>query len=283
VTGATGIVERLRAALQQKIESGRLDLPLLPEVASQVMKATSDPDCEVRRLADLIQRDASMGAHLLRLANSPLYQPRAPIVSLQQAIGRLGIKKVREIAVVITCESRVFQVRGFENHVRQIFRHSLAAALFAQEIARTRRFNVEEAFLCGLMHDVGKPVLLQALADALKALDGVDRDELLGLVDEGHARVGARLVRQWELPGRLAATIEHHHDFRAAPAETATTAAMTQYSDLLAHRALPGRKVDDAEVDDHAALPVLNLYPDDVAELKGKSDTIRALVEAMTK
>jgi hypothetical protein len=142
-------LEQLRENFRTLMEEGRLELPLLPGIAAQVMQASSDQDCDTKRLSDIIHRDQAMASHVLRLANSPLYMSRMQIVSLQQAVSRLGMKKIREMALIISCESRVFQVKGFETEVRALFRHSLAAGAFAQEIARMRRWNVKRLFSAG--------------------------------------------------------------------------------------------------------------------------------------
>src|SRR5262245_35894479 len=152
---APALPDALRRALVERIDSGTLELPLLPEVARQVLSMNLDGEFATKELADLIHRDPAMAGHILRLANTARYAPPIPIVTLQQAVSRLGLKKIREIAMIVSCESRLFSVEGYEGRLRMTFRHSLGAGLFAQEIARMRRWNVEEAFLCGLMHDVG--------------------------------------------------------------------------------------------------------------------------------
>jgi putative nucleotidyltransferase with HDIG domain len=190
-----------------------LELPVLPEVASQVVQLCNRETVDLREVAGLVKRDPAMAGHLMRMANSPLYAPPTPLVSIDQVVSRLGLAKVREIALVISCQSKVFQVAGFEAKVRMQFRHSLAAGLFAQEIARSRRLNVEEAFLCGLLHDVGQPVLLQAIVDLGQAAGLVlERGAVETACAMLHARVGASLVAHWSLPVRLADAIRHHHD-----------------------------------------------------------------------
>src|SRR5258708_12287382 len=159
--GASG----LRRRLGQRLDAGGLELPLLPEVAAEVVALTASEDSDTGRRAEVSRRDASMTAHGLRLANSPLYRPRSPIVSLQQALSRLGMSQIRQIALTVSCKQRVFRARGYEAEVHRTFRHSFATGLMAQEIAPARGWNAEEAFLPGLLHDVGRPVLLQAASD----------------------------------------------------------------------------------------------------------------------
>ncbi|MFN8007770.1 MAG: HDOD domain-containing protein [Terriglobia bacterium] len=281
IENATSLLEKLRGEFQVLLDEGRLELPLLPGIAAQVMQASSDEKCDAKKLSSLIHRDQSMASHVLRLANSPLYASRVQIISLQQAVSRLGLKKIGEMALIISCKSRVFQVKGFEPELRALFRHSLAAGAFAQEIARLRRWNVEEAFLCGLLHDVGKPVALQTLNDLLDGrLDRPSREDIFGLVDEFHPVTGGRLAADWKLPARLGETICYHHDPESAP-NMVQAATMTRFASDLAHLALGTRVVTEEAIRQHPALPRLNLYPNDVDSLLARCQEVIAMVEAV--
>jgi putative nucleotidyltransferase with HDIG domain len=246
-----------------------LELPLLPSAAAQVMSLARDEDADARKLADVVRRDQALTAHLLRLANSPAYKPRTAIVSLQQALARLGLVQVRTIAFAISCKGRVFAVREMEAVARELFRHALATALFAQEVARTRRSNVEEAFLAGLLHDVGRTIALQALSDRK-----IDRDAWPSLVSMIHAPLGARLVRHWKLPEAVAIAIAEHHD----PVPTTDLGHTVALADELAHRAM---RRDPLEAFDHPARAALMIYADDLAAIAAKSDAVRASVETL--
>ncbi len=270
------------------LKEHRLELPVLPDVAGQVVTLCNQEACDAKQLAGLITRDQAMAGNLMRLVNSPLYAPPTPLVSLQQAIARLGIKRIREIALIIACEAKVFCVPGHETWVAQQFRHALAAAAFAQEIARSKRWNVEEAFLCGLLHDVGRPVLLQTLID-LHTRHGcaLDDNALDHAIDRLHAYVGSQLVTAWTLPARLSETIHHHHhpDTSEATREPAT---LTAFADDCAHWLLgddaPGsRPVTREDILAHPTLGPLNLYADDVDGLLAKADGIRAMIAAVVR
>jgi putative nucleotidyltransferase with HDIG domain len=259
--------DAVRLALLDRIENDALDLPVLPEAAAEVVAATGRPDCDVRAVAEVIRRDQAMAAHLLRIANSPLYLPRVKIVSLQQALTRLGTRAVREIALMIAVKTRAFQAKGFEPQIKSLFRHCLATALYAQEIARTCRLSVEEAFLAGLLHDVGRPVLLQALADICREQRIVpNKPALLAVAAEHHARVGSKLVARWSLADRLATTILHHHDAEGV-ADTQTTTLVVSLADAVAHATVDQEVGAARALSSHHALRVLNLYPEDVDKL----------------
>lgn len=273
--------QQARTHLAHLLARGELELPLLPEVAGQVMALTADPEAEMSELAALIQRDQAMAGHLMRLVNSPLYGGRVPIVSLQQAVSRLGMVKIREISLLITCQSRVFKVKGFDEQVRALFRHSVAAASYAGEIAKIRRYKQEECFLAGLMHDVGKPVLLQALVDFRQGRDASMSDQdILELAQELHAEAGGTLAETWKLPERIVECVRFHHnpfDARFAQETVLTTALANE----LAHHTVGPREVGFEEVLQHPTVQALGLLPDDLSALMGRKEEVAESVAAI--
>jgi putative nucleotidyltransferase with HDIG domain len=202
----------LLAQLCEMVDSGTIDLPVLPAAAAQVMELCNDSACDAKKLATVLQRDPSLAGHVLRIANSAAFAPREPIVSLQQAISRMGFSNLCQIATAVAVKSKVFAVDGFEDRLREIWFHSATAGAWAKEIARLRRSNVEGAFLSGLLHDVGKPIVMQSAIDLLKAknerLDPVLLDIAMTAL---HGKVGAALALKWKLPEFMSAVMLHHH------------------------------------------------------------------------
>ena len=138
--------EQVERALVELIDKDRIDLPVLPQVAGKVMALANDPAADAARLSALIHQDQALAAHVLRIANSPAYMPRTPIASLQHAVAMLGVNQLSEIAVTISLKSVTVKIPGHEADVRQLWRHAL-----------------ESAYLCGLLHAVGKPVVLKTV------------------------------------------------------------------------------------------------------------------------
>jgi putative nucleotidyltransferase with HDIG domain len=272
----------LEAQVERRIAARTLELPVLPEVATQVMNMTAEEGCSMVALAGVIRRDPAMASHFLRIANSPAYRPTSPVVTLQQALGRLGTGQIRQMALLITCKARLFAVPGHEAEVRALFQHSLAAALFSQEIARARRWNVEEAFLCGLLHDIGRPVLLQLLVDLQKELRvKASADTLGAIITAHHARVGSELLTHWALPPQIAETALFHHDPGGAPTFR-KTALMTALADDLSHALLESKPIDEAAVRAHPTLGPLNMYADELDALLLKRELFAKTVEAIS-
>ena len=274
--------ETLQDAISAVISTGDCELPVLPEVAAQLLKLTSDVDCEVSDIVALIKRDQSLTSHLLRISNSVRYTTGVTVSSIQQAVARLGLLCVREIVVMISCQCRVFDVPEFESDVRRSFCKSLATAAFSQEIARVRRMNVEEAFLAGLLHDVGRPILLQAFADRRRRFGLIaTNEELAAAVEEHRITLAARLITSWDLSARVAEAVQFQLSPQDAPG-CLLQAATVNLAVHLATAALdPGS--DQVDINDpHPMQSVLSLYPEQLSAIVRHRDEILDWVNSTT-
>jgi putative nucleotidyltransferase with HDIG domain len=245
-----------------------VELPILPEASARIMALCEDEKADARAIESVLERDPSLASHVLRVANSSAYAPKESIVSLQQAVSRLGLATLRNIVLGISLQGRVFKVPGHQARVRAIWIHCAVAAAFAREIARTLRRNVEGAFLCGLLHDVGRPIVLQATVDALahRTKDPLPVPLLETAMGEFHEEIAERMAQAWKLADWAVAVVAHHHDpSKAAPFEE--EARITQLADLLSYWALDdSRSPDDFETQ-APVIEALNLYPEDVDAL----------------
>jgi HD-like signal output (HDOD) protein len=151
---------------------------------------------------------------LLRHPHATAIAPREPIVNLHQAITRLGLSTISEIAVAVSMKGRVFSVPGHKTRLRELWMHSAATAACAKEAALLRGQKTESLFLCGLLHDVGMPLVMQAFADRL-AKDRsriVSRAVLEIAMEEFHQELGLMAIQKWGLGAHIAAVVRHHHD-----------------------------------------------------------------------
>lgn len=272
------IPAEVRSWLEEQLVR-ELELPMLPEAAARVISLCDDEDADARALESVLERDPSLTACVLKVANSSLYASKEPIVSLQHAVSRLGLATVRNLALTASLRGRIFDVPGHAETVAGIWEHCALSAVFAREIARKLRRNVEAAFLCGLIHDVGRPIVLQAASRFPRARGVLSEDQIESAMDAYHASVGARLVAAWGLADWTAAAVAHHHDpDRAAPHED--EARITRLADLLADWALtPGSAPEDFPVGDPVIVS-LNLYPEDVDVLLELRDRVLLAAEA---
>jgi len=273
--------KKLLEELHKKLNDGSIELPLLPEVAQKVILMVSNENINAAKLSDIIHKDQALAGNILRITNSASYAGSMKIVSLQQAVARLGINLLREIALAASVQNSVFNVPGQEKIIHYLWEHSLATSAFSKEIARHRRRNVESAYLCGLLHNIGKPVVLKALHQLCKEMSiKLTDDETREILNNHHHLTGIRLATEWNLPEQVAASIKYYDNFDECDnfqddVFTVTLAHMC--SDELVTPEL----ITPDEICNHAVIDSLNLYPDYVEEVLEKKDKIRELINSM--
>ena len=203
--------------LNAAISHDSLELPPPPQIVAQVMRLTrgeataeDSADASAAQLAQLIQRDLALAGQVMRVANSALYARRTPVVTLPQAIAWLGIREIRNIAFAVAVQGQIFTSGFFRREMTDLWRESVIVALFAQEVARIKRRNVESAYLCGLLHRAGMAVILNR-AGVAAAKQGFTPApaQLLALAARQEARVGTHVGIAWSLPPAVAAAIAH--------------------------------------------------------------------------
>lgn len=271
--------------IDERIAAGKVEVPLWPRTATRVVTLTRNPDVDLQAVAGVIRTDPSLAAHVLRIANSAMFGSSSRIVSLPQALARLGLNQVQNALILIVCQTQVFSSQAHAVEARTLLRTSVATAAFAQEIARMRRNNVEEAFLCGLLQDVGIPILWHMLEGLERETRRVfSPEQVARVVDVRHAEIGAYVAEKWKLPLRVADAIRAHHTL-SAPLADATSGlvslAAAQLGRVLADDEQFGR-VPDALYELVPTSRALNLYPDDIAQLIARRDDILASAGALS-
>lgn len=264
--------QRLRDALA----SNSLKLPLLPAAAADVLSASQAEDGDAALLAQQIQKDPALASNVLRIVNSPAFRGAAEIVALQQAIARLGMERIREIALSVAMRSALQSGGSYDHLVQQAWQDGLATALWSREIARCCRQNVENAYLCGLLHNIGIPVALhglQAIADRL-GTPPLKSESAQQLAEELMTPAGIALVKAWQLPPLVAAFMGHEGRYEDA-GDQADLVAIVDFGIALAGAAHRGT-LDVAALQQCAAAAHLNLYPDEVQELVALADSLKA-------
>lgn len=267
----------LGAKIERRIAAGDLELPMLPNVATRLLDGSVAERADLAEISELLHSDQAITGHVLRIANSAAYGGSGRIQSIQQALLRIGLTQLREIVLAVAVQSRVFCVAGHEALVSDLWKHSAIAGAYAREIARTLRTNAESSFLCGLLHDVGKPVVL---ALALEIDSDLSTDTCTGVLGPYHGRVGRSLAEGWSLPEAIVESITHHHDPTAAE-QHALSVNITCLANQLAHLVLD-RPDDEDTIRRHPVCVALNLYPEDLDTLIAKRDDMLEIADGLT-
>ena len=195
------------------------DLPTLPAVVMELLTAIDQEDVDISVLAKKVSHDSALTAKTLRLANSSLYGLQVKVTTIQQAITFLGFQTTRNLitaAAVTGCFAQG-KCPGFDD--KAFWRHSIASAACCKVIARRVRFNQDYAFTAGLLHDIGRLVLVSthpqhyAAVMAYRALhDSSVLEAEQAVMGVDHVQAGMALAEHWNFSGTMNMAIAHHHD-----------------------------------------------------------------------
>jgi putative nucleotidyltransferase with HDIG domain len=197
------------------------DLPALPSVVLDLIGSFGREDVDVSTLAEKMSRDQALAAKILRLANSSFYGRPSKVRTVKQAIVVLGFDSARALAVA----SSVIENFGAARHVdvEAFWRHSIAAALGAKNLARYAGLDQDYAFVAGLLHDIGRLVLAISFPDEYaRVIEACTREDIpvaeaeLRELGVDHQRAGQLLAETWRFPPLIQRAIGHHD----APAGT---------------------------------------------------------------
>lgn len=198
------------------------ELSTLPEVTQRILALTEDPSSSAKDLNDVLKHDMALSAKLLRVVNSAFYGLPGRVADLDRAIVLLGFQAVRNLAVAATMAAMFRrpgpEIRGFT--ARDLWRHSVATAVAARCIVNTvgLRSLREEAFLAGIIHDIGVLVeyqyastqfalVLERLSKGGTLLTQAENDVL----ELGHQEIGQALAERWKFPKNMQLVAGYHH------------------------------------------------------------------------
>ncbi len=218
----------------------------------------------------------------MRIANSAAYTPMSNLVSLQQAIARLGMGVISEIALTAAIGAKMFNTPGYETHIASVWRHALATSLWAKEVARHCRSNVEVAFLAGLLHSIGRPAILQTIIELAKKEQVVLTAEDIHQLENTYChRLSVAVVNLWKMPTLVVEAVSSYTDYNNALTTSAQTAQLTVGARFATHMLTP-EKLDKETLFVLPALTTLNLYQDEVESLLKQTDTIKTRLEGLS-
>lgn len=205
----------------------RPDPATFPTIATQILELVRYPDVDLNELAKLIRVDGALAGGILALANSAVYRAARKIDTVKDAVARLGLSEVARVSAAISMKSLYGPDAATTHHrfdpiFTRLFLHAATVARCASELARAEVAptpGVEQVFLAGLLHDVGRAVALRCL-DQLVGYGRVAAPEepcTERVLQRVHVEVGVAMHRAWKLPPTLADVAAHHHAPAGAP------------------------------------------------------------------
>ena len=196
-----------------------IKLPSLPTIYLQISEAINRPNSSARDIAEVISKDTSLSARLLRVVNSTFYGFPSKIDTLSRAVTIVGTKQLSTLALGMNI-IRVFKrIPSHLINMKSFWEHSLACGISARIIAGYKSIqNTERLFVAGLLHDIGRLILYSNTPLHAKnaLLSAKYNDTLLHKAENevmgfDHSKIGGLLLKKWRLPISLENSVKHHH------------------------------------------------------------------------
>ncbi len=264
--------------LERYLKKAAGDLPAMPLIAEQVVRAVDDPDVSIDDIRKLIDQDAAIAARILKIANSALYGFPSEIQSLGHAISLLGTMTVRNLVLAASMK-QTFKRFGLMEKL--LWQHSALAGPVAASLAEHPAILLDKdvAFTAGLMHHIGKTALANSHRSEYEKVMARVYNERVSFVEAetaqfgfDHTSLGAAVAQKWHLPPLLISIIRYHHD-SGKLAELDETAgrltALISVTSLCLTRLGVGRSgpVEDLDVSATKPWAFLGLQPEDTEPL----------------
>lgn len=192
----------------------------LPAVALRVLNAVAEPNVSLSELSKLIGQDPALSAGVLKVANSPVYMGAQEIQTLRDAVTRLGIAELSRIAGTVAARSLFHaQVRSefarFSQRFTEVVDESVITARTAAWLAmKVRGGHSDQAFLAGMLHDLGRAVALRSIASLALAGEPLEPDDprVGRVIERVHVEIGGEVHAAWNLPRFATLVAMRHHD-----------------------------------------------------------------------
>ena len=275
------LITRLTAA---EVAAAVADLPAMPASITEVIAACDDHDMTVGQLSQVVLRDQSLTANILKLANSSFYGHSRRVTTVTEAVVMLGFSAIKSLAISShTARLLSGGLPGYGLQQGELWRHSISVAFTARRLAvEVKLAPVEEAFVAGLLHDIGKTILSSYMEHAFDEVTRIAQErripfheveaELLGF---DHAELGAQIAVAWSFPPELEEAIRFHHSPGGATLKPAL-AHCVHLADAACTMLGMGLGADDLRYGvDPESLEVLNITPE---RLMGLMDDVAPLI-----
>ncbi|NIQ00834.1 MAG: HDOD domain-containing protein [Nitrospinaceae bacterium] len=250
----------------------------LPKVYFELQAALNDPDKTFQDIGEIISYDTALTARLLKIVNSSFYGFPSRIETVSHAISIIGMNQLTDLALATLV---IYQFKGVPNtlfNMEKFWRHSMACGVAARSIAEIRgEKNIERFYLAGILHDIGRLVILKKEPEVAREtlMQSRDKKENIYLSERDqlgfdHADVGGELLEAWQLPPRLVEAVRYHHQPQNAR-EFYLDTVIIHTADYIVHVLHVGSDADYSEPQLYPkSWEVIGISPDDFEFMRDK-------------
>ena len=247
-----------------KFKSGKINPPVMPQVVREMQTVIKQPKSTPEQLAEVIEKDPTISLRLISVANSPVYRGITEIRNVKNAIPRLGLKETLNIVLAIA-NKNLYESKNvkFKILMDKLWVHALACAYASKLIAQSLKLEDQEKyFLMGLIHDIGKILLLKAFSE-VKRGGTLKMVAIEANVQEAHIGLGSMLLKRWGFDAEFINVINHHEDKEFSP-DTVKEILVVHLANILTRQIGLSLFEDDVDFAEVESAKILKLEPDQI-------------------
>jgi putative nucleotidyltransferase with HDIG domain len=262
--------DRVAEELNRKIDDDEFPVIEIPGNVMKAMEILNKSDFEYNEVADLIRHSPAMTGEFIKSFNSALFFRGETISDLKVGLPRLGKDNIKAMLYMYSSRMSFSKDVLFNDLAKNIVDHCYAVALIASHLAQIYYPNPDEAFLAGLLHDIGKLGILRALNETYELPEEIDfelTEEVFDDIFPGlHERAGGFLAKNWKIDNEVIFSIEHHHDLMEQDFDPEDQAhrlsALVNLSDTIARILGRGRGIAKVDVFEEPSAEALSIIKD---------------------
>ena len=259
-----------------RFNKGKTELPSLPQISVQ-LNEMAKKGLDFKEIANLLKQDMSITAKIIRISNSTYYGAVTKTKTVEQAISRLGLSVTKQYVDAISNQNFFTTAsKKYSKATEKLWAHSLCCAVTSEIVAKVLKLDLKgDAFTMGLMHDIGKMVLLQIAADLEargKFQEEVDQEELFESIDSHHNTFGAKTLKKWNFADEYV-QIALYHDDLGGKHPLPKDLQVVHFANLFA-KTMANDHLDQTEIklEDAESTRLLEITPDMIDEIREQVD-----------
>jgi putative nucleotidyltransferase with HDIG domain len=204
--------------IDEYVDSDKLTLPPFDKTALRVHQEIQKPDVPVEKIEKLIIADPALSGQILKMANSAFFRGLTPVMTVRDAIVRLGLDEIIRMVMVLS-QKKIYETKDtyIKNYRNILWHHALVCALSSQWVARKAGFEnlTQEVFFAALLHDIGKLFLItvvEKIKESKQAPFIPSKAVVNEIIRSQHTVKGYQLLKKWNIPDQYCQVVKEHHD-----------------------------------------------------------------------
>ena len=204
--------------IEERIDKGDIELPIFHRIAMKLQQLLARDNYNATDIDRIIKKDQALASHVLKVANSAFYAGLSPIKTIQDAVVRMGVKSILNLVMVVN-QRQLYRpkTKEFGHWMNPLWSHSLGAAAAGRWLALNLGLHklAEESFMAGLLHDIGKLLLLRIIEDLQKSrslTENISVNVIDDILETMHSSQGERLMHKLNMPEIYCNVVARHHE-----------------------------------------------------------------------